>query len=125
MRDAVAAGDELRLRLGRYRLERSIMGGAKYAAPPIGCLLFSCNGRGRNMYDEADHDSKALAEALGDVPTAGFFCNGEIGPIGVKGIGSAQGAVPTYVHGFTSVMAIMYDTSAAAEPEAAGTENPP
>lgn len=106
VRDAVAANDELVLRLGRYKLERTMSGG--YSTPPLGCLLFSCNGRGRNMYDDADHDSTAIAEALGAPPTGGFFCNGEVGPIGVKGL-STSGDAPTYLHGFTSVLALMYE----------------
>lgn len=44
------------------------------------------------MYGEKDHDSKAFHALVGDVPLAGFFCNGEIGPVGGT----------TYVHGFTS-----------------------
>ena len=113
VRDAKAAAEELSLRLGRYRLERSMSG--RYAAPPLGGLLFSCNGRGRNMYDEADHDSKAVADALGEsLPIGGYFCAGEIGPIGVKGLQQASSqSAPTFLHGFTSVLALMYDTSAA------------
>ena len=63
------------------------------------------------MYETPSHDTQAVAEALGAVPTGGFFCAGEIGPIGVKGL-AAGGAVPTYLHGFTSVLAFLFDTSA-------------
>ena len=67
------------------------------------------------MYDEADHDSKAVADALGEsLPIGGYFCAGEIGPIGVKGLQQASSqSAPTFLHGFTSVLALMYDTSAA------------
>ncbi|HEY3115555.1 MAG TPA: hypothetical protein VGK54_02320, partial [Chloroflexota bacterium] len=44
----------------------------------------------------ADHDAKAVAESLGTVPLAGFFCNGEIGPVGGK----------VYLHGFTASLAL-------------------
>ena len=67
------------------------------------------------MYDEADHDSKAVADALGEsLPIGGYFCAGEIGPIGVKGLQQASSqSAPTFLHGFTSVLALVYDTSAA------------
>ena len=66
--------------------------GESLGQPPAGALLFSCLGRGQHMYKEKDHDSKAFHTLVGDVPLAGFFCNGEIGPVGGT----------TYVHGFTS-----------------------
>ena len=45
---------------------------------------------------------------------------GEIGPIGVKGL-STSGRAPTYLHGFTSVLALLYDKGAeAADPETGG-----
>jgi small ligand-binding sensory domain FIST len=59
---------------------------------PDGALLFSCLGRGMHLYGVPDHDSRAFRAQFGDAPLAGFFCNGEIGPVG--------GA--THLHGFTS-----------------------
>jgi small ligand-binding sensory domain FIST len=59
-------------------------------------LLFSCLGRGRGLFGEPDHDSRALARALGPVPLAGFFCNGEIGPVEGR----------TFLHGYTSAFGI-------------------
>jgi small ligand-binding sensory domain FIST len=61
-----------------------------------GALLFTCNGRGRQMFGEADHDSQALAQAIGSSSLAGFFCGGEIGPVGGR----------TFLHGFTATMAV-------------------
>jgi small ligand-binding sensory domain FIST len=43
-----------------------------------------------------DHDSAAFQRALGPVPVAGFFCNGEIGPVEGR----------TFLHGYTSAFAI-------------------
>jgi hypothetical protein len=43
-----------------------------------GALLFTCNGRGTRMFPEPHHDARAIADILGDIPVAGFFCNGEI-----------------------------------------------
>jgi small ligand-binding sensory domain FIST len=59
---------------------------------PQGALLFSCLGRGESLYGVLGHDSKAFARIAGDLPLCGFFCNGEIGPVG--GV--------TSLHGFTS-----------------------
>ena len=104
----------------RYRVERQFSG--RFAeATPLGCILFSCNGRGQNMYDEADHDTAAIAEAIGEgLPIGGFFCNGEMGPLGVKGIAAtrSRAELKTYLHGFTSVFALMYDMAPPAEQEA-------
>lgn len=64
---------------------------------PAAALLFSCLGRGKGLYGEADHDSRAFLERFGRVPLAGFFCNGEIGPV----------AGATYLHGYTSAFALI------------------
>jgi small ligand-binding sensory domain FIST len=61
-----------------------------------GALMFSCVGRGVGLYGQPDHDSTAFRRIVGDVPIAGFFGNGEIGPIG--------GA--SYVHGHTSAFGV-------------------
>ena len=52
-----------------------------------------------------------------DVPIAGFFCNGEIGAVGARGLAPVSDddaeAVRSLIHGFTSVVALLYDTSEA------------
>jgi small ligand-binding sensory domain FIST len=48
------------------------------------------------MYGAANHDIKLVQENLGPVPAAGFFCNGEIGPVGQR----------AFIHGFTSVIGL-------------------
>ena len=49
------------------------------------------------------------------VPLAGFFCSGEIAPVGARGVsasdGEGSGSCRTYLHGFTSVFAVIYDKS--------------
>lgn len=45
---------------------------------PRGGLYFSCLGRGAALFGEEDGELKMVQEALGDMPLAGFFCNGEI-----------------------------------------------
>ena len=66
------------------------------ASPPSAALVFSCNGRGRNMFAEADHDAGAVARLLGTDAVAGCFCQGELGPVGGR----------TFVHGFTASIAL-------------------
>lgn len=63
----------------------------------IAALLFSCAGRGKGLFSRADHDAGTLAETLGDLPLAGFFGNGEIGPVGGK----------AFLHGYTASAAIL------------------
>ena len=62
----------------------------------MGALLFSCLGRGSYLYGRADHDTDMFRDVVGSMPLTGFFCNGEIGPVGDT----------TYVHGYTSSFGI-------------------
>ena len=63
---------------------------------PAGALLFTCNGRGSHMFETPDHDALALEDAL-DAPAGGFFCAGEIGPVGDR----------NFLHGHTASIAII------------------
>jgi len=47
----------------------------------IAALLFTCTGRGKEFFGIPNHDAEALSQALGPLPTGGFFCSGEIGPV--------------------------------------------
>jgi small ligand-binding sensory domain FIST len=89
VRDATSADAEL----------RQALGGALRRARPVGALLFTCNGRGTNMFPEPDHDARIVAEALGTQALAGFFCGGEIGPVGGK----------AFLHGFTATLAVFLE----------------
>ena len=71
-------------------------GMAELGTPPAGALLFTCNGRGSHMFSTPDHDAQVLDGATG-APAAGFFCAGEIGPVGDR----------NFVHGFTATMALL------------------
>lgn len=66
-------------------------------AAPRGVLLFSCCGRGRGLYGESDHDATLVQSLRGPVPLAGFFANGEFGPVGGR----------NFVHGYTSSLALI------------------
>jgi hypothetical protein len=72
----------------------SLLGG--YGAAPAGALVFSCNGRGTRLFAEASHDARCLQDMIGPVPAAGFFAQGEIGPIGRRNC----------LHGFTASIAL-------------------
>lgn len=41
-------------------------------------LYYSCVARGPNLFEREDHELAVIREALGDIPLAGFFGNGEI-----------------------------------------------
>jgi small ligand-binding sensory domain FIST len=88
VRDGASADEDLReVLMGQLRELR---------APPAGALVFTCNGRGVGMFGSPDHDAAALEDAFGRVPAAGFFCAGEIGPVGRR----------NFLHGFTATMAV-------------------
>jgi small ligand-binding sensory domain FIST len=95
LRDAATSALDLRTMLTKYRA--SLSGGT-----PQGALMFSCLGRGKHLYGEAHHDSRVIMDHLGDLPLGGFFCNGEIGPIGGR----------SYLHGYTSAIALFRPKSA-------------
>jgi small ligand-binding sensory domain FIST len=89
VRDGETADADLREMLAR---EKQVL----TRRPPSGAVLFSCLGRGEGMYGKPHHDINSIHEQLGPVPTVGFFCNGEIGPLGDR----------AFVHGFTSVIGL-------------------
>lgn len=86
VRDAVSADEDL-----YQALTRAAEGGR-----PAGALLFTCNGRGRSMFDEPDHDAALVGKLLGDIPVAGFFAAGEFCPVGGR----------NFVHTFTASLAL-------------------
>ena len=93
VRDADSADEDLRRTLER---EAAALGGHR----PAGALLFSCNGRGSRLFPGPDHDAGLIAKVLGDIPLAGFFCAGELGPVGGR----------SYLHAFTASMAVFPQT---------------
>jgi small ligand-binding sensory domain FIST len=89
-RDASSADEDLREALAR----------AAAAGSPAGALLFTCNGRGTHMFPEPDHDARVVGEELGVPALAGFFCGGEIGPVGGR----------VFLHGFTATLAVFLES---------------
>ena len=88
VRDAQAASEELHLLLASER--------ARVPQAPAGALLFSCCGRGRGLFGRPHHDVSVLRERVGPIPVAGFFAQGEIGPVGGT----------NYLHGYTASVAL-------------------
>jgi len=94
VRDAHSADEDLRRTLER---EAAALGERRAA----GALLFTCNGRGSRLFSEPDHDAGLLAKALGKIPVAGFFCGGELGPVGGQ----------NFLHTFTASIALFPETA--------------
>jgi small ligand-binding sensory domain FIST len=88
VRDGASADEDLRQAL---RVQAEALGSEGAA----GALLFTCNGRGSHMFEIPDHDATAVEDALG-MPAGGFFCAGEIGPVGGR----------NFLHGFTATIAV-------------------
>jgi small ligand-binding sensory domain FIST len=88
VRDADTAREDLELLLSPQAFD----------SPAQAALLFACNGRGRGLFGTPDGDIGPLQAALGgEVPVAGMFCAGEIGPVGER----------TFLHGHTASVAII------------------
>ena len=89
LRDRATSANDLELLLAIQQQERE-------ATPPAGALLFACLGRGQRLYGEPHHDSRTFSTYFTQVPLGGFFCNGEIGPVGPV----------THLHGYTSAFGL-------------------
>jgi small ligand-binding sensory domain FIST len=97
LRDAKSASDDLHVCLAADR--------TKHNSPPLGALLFSCCGRGKGLFGQPHHDSGAVQERLGRIPTAGFFAQGEIGPVGGR----------NFLHGYTASVVIFSEPDSGKE----------
>ncbi len=91
-RDAGGASDDMSELLGRTR--RQLAGAKIYG----GCLC-CCNGRGKNLFGRSSHDAQLVQQQLGGIGLVGFFCNGEIGPVGEK----------NFLHGYTASLALFVE----------------
>lgn len=96
LRDAATATEDLELMLTPQAL----------FGAPAGAVLFSCNGRGTRLYGHPDGDISSVNSYLENTPVAGFFCAGEIGPVGGK----------NFLHGHTASLAL-FRPAAAPEPD--------
>jgi small ligand-binding sensory domain FIST len=87
VRDAAAADEDL----------RGMLAGVSGDA----ALVFTCNGRGRRLFGEDDHDARLVADAVPGGAVAGMFCAGEIGPLGGR----------SFLHGFTAGIVVFHEPS--------------
>jgi small ligand-binding sensory domain FIST len=88
VRDAESADEDLRTMLQRL--------GEGPEPRNRGGLLFTCNGRGTRMFSEPNHDAAAVQNVAGPLPLAGFFAQGELGPVAGR----------NHIHGFTASLAV-------------------
>lgn len=88
-RDAEAATEDMAAMLARA--QRELNGGEV-----LGGVLCCCNGRGHRLFGEPSHDARMVQERIGPLGLSGFFCNGEIGPVGKK----------NFLHGYTASLAL-------------------
>jgi small ligand-binding sensory domain FIST len=88
VRDAETADEDLRELLAADR--------RRNPSPPQAALLFSCNGRGTRLFSKPNHDADSVQKHCGPLPLAGFFAQGELGPVGGR----------NYIHGYTASIAL-------------------
>ena len=88
-RDAATASEDLNQLLG---LAKQTFADTKI----LGGCLFCCTGRGKNLFGRPSHDAELVQKNLGPLGLTGFFCNGEIGPVGDK----------NYLHSHTAALAL-------------------
>jgi small ligand-binding sensory domain FIST len=72
---------------------------AESGKAPLASLLFACTGRGSRLFGSKGHDAGLLEDILGPHASAGFFCNGEIGPLGGR----------NYIHSYSATGALFFD----------------
>ena len=88
-RDATGASEDMSELLERAQLQLG-------SATIYGGCLCCCNGRGKNLFGRSGHDARMVRKQFGEIGLAGFFCNGEIGPVGAK----------NFLHGYTASLAL-------------------
>jgi len=88
-RDATAASLDMAELLARAKHDLA-------GATILGGCLCCCNGRGKNLFETPSHDARMVQQQLGPFGLAGFFCNGEIGPVGDR----------NFLHGHTASLAL-------------------
>ena len=89
LREKDAADEDLCLRSEALRVREGV---------PLAMVCFSCGGRGQGLFGIPNHDAGILEDTFGPVPVAGFFCNGEFGPV----------AGVNFLHGYTASVAVIY-----------------
>jgi len=91
VRDSQSADDDLHLMLQ--------VAATAHDAKPASALLFTCNGRGTRLFSQPHHDAQVVRAEMADIPIAGFFAQGELGPVGTQ----------NFIHGFTASIVLFAD----------------
>jgi small ligand-binding sensory domain FIST len=91
--DPASADEEL------HRLLQKELGA--WERKPGGALLFTCKGRGSRLFSQPNHDAAVLRAEAGSIPVAGFFADGEFGPIGGR----------NFLHTHTATVVLFGDES--------------
>ncbi|MDE0654880.1 MAG: FIST C-terminal domain-containing protein [bacterium] len=94
--DIVETGTTVQFHVRDAATAREDLSGMMAGRSAGGALLFTCNGRGRRLFEVADQDASVVSGAIAPAPVAGMFCAGEIGPVGLR----------SYLHGFTASVAL-------------------
>lgn len=89
LRDADAAAADLERQLQRHL--------RRVPQAPAAALMFSCVGRGTSLYGVPGRDVGLFRRSFGEVPVAGLFCAGELGPV--------QAA--TFLHAYSAVFGLI------------------
>ena len=115
VRDVAAARDDMQNMMRRAKTER-MFAGSQNAGVPLAALQVSCVARGRPLFGSPNVDLDNVKKLVcvqesDDAAVGGFFANGEIGPVGIAGVGI--NAKRTHMHGFTTVAATICDFSSA------------
>ncbi|MGB8700874.1 MAG: FIST N-terminal domain-containing protein [Thermosynechococcaceae cyanobacterium] len=91
LRDAEASAEDLETLLKQHKARVNLDQTA-----PAGALIFNCLGRGEKFYGLPNFDTQLFQEYFDLTPISGFFCQGEIGPIGKT----------TFLHGYTAAFGL-------------------
>jgi small ligand-binding sensory domain FIST len=143
VRAAKSAREDMDLMIQRAKTERLFAGSSNLlrssgpvagTGKPLAALQVSCVARGRSFFGAPNVDLKKVEELFDEdndgrhPPVAGFFANGEIGPVGIRSVEMAakdaeqadSTATKTFLHGFTTVVAMLCDYSDTSTTEKTG-----
>jgi small ligand-binding sensory domain FIST len=141
VRDQTSALNDMKLMVQRAKAARLFYHQPSTIPRPLAALQISCVARGTGLFRIPNADVTQLQELVvqqnnpvsndggGSIPIGGFFANGEIGPVGLAGFSPPSqiggGAVTNknnnYIHGFTTVAAILCETTTASSGTAGDT----
>ncbi|CAB9512866.1 FIST [Seminavis robusta] len=137
VRDGSTAQQDLQLMVQRAKTARLFDGNPSRQPQPVAAIQISCVARGRGMFDGIPNvdlsNVQQLVETTASRPrngdknddnpppvVAGFFANGEIGPVGLAGFSTTKASNGrAYLHSFTTVAATLCEYTQLAETSSA------